>query len=198
VWLAALVAGWGLLAMDAARADKLYKWTDPDGNVHYTDHAPIPAEAMKQERKRFGDKPTDVVLPYALQRAIKTYPVTLYNSDCGDACTKAAALLSQRGVPFSDKQARDAAAGQELKALTGGKLEVPVLKLGNQVLRGFEEGAWNHALDAAGYPRAGILPPNVAVKATPAKPEPPKPEPSKPEAGKEEKPSQAPPADAAQ
>lgn len=193
VWLAALAVSWGLLAMDASQADTLYKWTDADGNVHYTDHEPTPAEAKKQERKRFGDKPTDVALSYALQRATKNFPLTLYNSDCGDACSKAAALLSQRGVPFSDKNARDAAAGEELKALTGGKLEVPVLKLGSQVLRGFEEGAWNQALNAAGYPRTGLLPPKVAVKTTPAKPEA-----SKPEPGKEEKPSQTPPANAAQ
>jgi hypothetical protein len=182
--LGALIAVGGLLAIVAAQADKLYKWTDPEGNVHYTDHAPIPAEAKKQERKRFGDKPTDVPLPYALQRATKNFPVTLYTSDCGDACVKGAALLSQRGVPFTEKNARDTAAGDELKALTGGKLEVPVLKLGTQVVRGYEEGAWNQALDAAGYPRTAVIAPRVTAKTSAPKREPAKAEAAKPDAPK--------------
>lgn len=186
IWLPALIVSCALFGIDAAHADKLYKWTDSDGNVHYTDHPP-PSEAKKQEQKRFGDKPTDVALPYSLQQAVKNFPATLYNSDCGDACSKAAALLSQRGVPFSDKNAREAAAGEELKALTGGKLEVPVLKLGTQVLRGFEEGAWNQALDAAGYPRTAVIQPKVAAKSAAAKPSAAKPEP-----GKDEKAVEAP------
>ena len=183
-WLPALMVSCALGSAGLAEADKLYKWTDSDGNVHYTDQPP-PAEAKKLEQKRFGDKPTDVALPYALQQATKNFPVTLYNSDCGDACTKAAALLSQRGVPFSDKNAREPAVGDELKALTGGKLEVPILKLGTQVLRGFEEGQWNQALDAAGYPRAGILPPSVAAKSA-------APKQAKADAKKEEKAAEAP------
>jgi glutaredoxin len=188
-WLPALVLSCGLLVLAAAQADKLYKWTDAEGNVHYTDHAPTPAEATRQERKQFGDKPTDVPLPYALQQAIKNFPVTFYTAaDCGDACSKAAALLVKRGVPFTEKNARDAGAGEELKALTGGNLEVPLLKLGSQVLRGFEKAGWNQALDAAGYPSTAVVPPKVAdkgLKAQLAKPQSPK----SPAPGKEEKPA---------
>jgi uncharacterized protein DUF4124 len=180
IWLPALIVSCALFGIDAVHADKLYKWTDSEGNVHYTDHPP-PSEAKTQEQKRFGDKPNDVALPYSLQKAMKDFPATLYTTDCGDGCSKAAALLSQRGVPFSQKNPREAAAGEELKALTGGKLEVPVLKLGSQVLRGFEEGGWNQALDAAGYPRTALVPPKVATKSTAAKPA------AKPEPGKNEK-----------
>jgi glutaredoxin len=188
-WLLALVLSCGLLVLAAAEADKLYKWTDADGNVHYTDHAPTPDEARTQERKQFGDKPTEVALPYALQRAIKNFPVTFYTApDCGDACSQAAALLAKRGVPFTEKNARDAAGGEELKALNSGKLEVPLLKLGSQVLLGFEEAGWNQALDAAGYPSTAVVPPKVAdkgVKSQPSKPQ----SPRSPEPGKEEKPA---------
>ncbi len=197
--ISALLMSCLILGGGAARADKLFKWTDAEGNVHYTDQQPTPKEAKKQERRRFGDKPNDVALPYVLQRAIKNYPVTLFNSDCGDACTKAAALLAQRGVPYMDKNARDAAAGEELKALIGGKLEVPVLKLGNQVMRGFEEGAWNQALDAAGYPRTAVLPPKLVAKGTAvAKSTAPSTEPAKDEkaAAKGDKPIEAPARDA--
>ena len=161
------------VAAAPAAAGKLYKWTDKDGNVHYTDQPP-PSEAKASERKQFGDKPAaDGSLPYALQQAVKSFPVTLYNSDCGDACSKASAFLSKRGVPVTEKNARDAAIAEELKALTGGKLEVPVLKIGSQVVRGYEEGSWNNALDAAGYPKSSMLPAgvaNTAAKLPAAKP----------------------------
>jgi len=161
------------LAAGPAAAGKLYKWTDKDGKVHYTDQPP-PSEAKASERKQFGDKPApDASLPYALQQAVKNFPVTLYSSDCGDACSKASALLSKRGVPITEKNASDPAAGEELKALTGGKLEVPVLKIGGQMLRGYEEGSWNTALDAAGYPKSSVLPAgvaNTAAKPPAAKP----------------------------
>jgi glutaredoxin len=145
------------LAAGPVVAGKLYKWTDQDGNVHYTDQPP-PPNAKASERKKFGDTPPDVPLPYSLKKAIKDFPITLYSSDCGEACTKASALLSQRGIPFTEKNAREPAAAEELKALTGGKLEVPVMKLGSQVVRGYEEGTWNNALDAAGYPSSPVGP----------------------------------------
>jgi len=163
-----------LLAVSAgsACAGELYKWVDKDGKVHYTDQPPG-QDVKAQERRKFGDKPGTVPLSYSLQVAMKNFPVTLYNADCADACPKAAALLKQRGVPFTDKSARDPVFAEELKALTGGKLLVPVLKVGKQVLTGFEEGAWNTTLDAAGYPSAGTAAaraPTTTAKAPQPKP----------------------------
>jgi hypothetical protein len=170
--LAALALSWALGAADTALADKLYKWTDAEGNIHYTDHAPTPAEAKTQERKRFGDKPTEVSIPYALQRALKKYPVTVYTADCGEGCTKAAALLDKRGVPYTEKNARDPAVADELKAINGGKVEVPFMKVGTSTVRGFEEGAWNESLDAAGYPSSSVIPTKALAKKDPVKAEP--------------------------
>ena len=163
--LLALAVGW-------ASAGELYKWVDKDGKVHYTDQPPV-QEVKAQERRKFGDKPGTAQVSYALQVATKNFPVTLYNADCADACPKASALLKRRGVPFTDKSARDPVAAEELKALTGGKLLVPVLKVGKQVLTGFEEGAWNSVLDTAGYPNmamAAIRPPPSTAKPPQAKP----------------------------
>jgi glutaredoxin len=172
------------LAAGSAAAGNLYKWTDKDGNVHYTDQLP-PPDAKVLERKKFSDTPADAPSSsYALQQAIKNFPVTLYNADSCDACTKASTFLTQRGVPFAEKNARDATVAKELKALTGGKLEVPVMQLGSQVIHGYEEGSWKMALDAAGYPSSSPVP---AATATPKpgaaqKPQPPKTQTPKPEA----------------
>jgi glutaredoxin len=165
-----------VLAVGPVVAGNLYKWVDKDGNLHYTDQPP-PPEAKTAEQKKFGDKGSDAPVSYALQQALRNFPVTLYSAadKCGDPCNKASALLSQRGVPFTYKDAQDAAAGEELKALTGGKVEVPVMKLGSQVVRGYEEGAWNAALDAAGYPKWAATPTRAATGAAKAAPAPTKP-----------------------
>jgi hypothetical protein len=67
------------------------------------------------------------------------------------------------------------------KKLTNGNLEVPTLFVGRELLKGYEEGAWDAALDNAGYPRsvagarpapkpasAPVKPPAAEPNATPA------------------------------
>jgi hypothetical protein len=156
-----------LLASADAAADRLYRWVDADGRVHYTDQLPPPT-ARNAERKRLGDKPPEQGLPYAVQEAKRKFPVAVYTAeDCGDPCKEAIAYLAKRGVPHARKDARDPAAGEALMKLTGGKLEVPVATVGSTVLRGYEEGAWGRALDAAGYPRSAVLPPAATTSPGP-------------------------------
>jgi glutaredoxin len=148
----------------------LYKWTDADGKVHYTDQPP-PAEAKTTERKRFGDKPTAATLPYTVADAVRKFPVKLYTAaQCGDACKQAIAYLAKRGVPYDTLDAADPKVQESLGKLTGGKLEVPVMTIGTDVVRGYEEGAWQRALDAAGYPSSAMVPPAAAPKPAAAKP----------------------------
>ena len=134
-----------------------YKWVDADGKVHYSDQPPPPG-ARKSERKQLGDKPGEVALPYVLQQAMKNFPVTIFVYDCGDGCNRARALLVRRGVPHTIKDPMVPDVRQELKKATGGEEVVPVLKVGRRVLRGFEEGQWNAALDDAGYPKTALVP----------------------------------------
>jgi glutaredoxin len=86
--------------------------------------------------------------------AAKNFPVTLYITDCGNACTKAREHLTKRGVPFNEKDAGTPEVQTELKKLIGA-LEVPVLAVGTITrLKGYDPAAWNAALDEAGYPKS--------------------------------------------
>jgi hypothetical protein len=161
-----------IAAAGALQAGELYRWVDQDGKVHYTDQPP-PPQARSAERKRLGDRPGDGPVSYALQQAMKNYPVTLYVAEgCGDGCKAAVAYLHRRGVPFTQKDGREDA--DALKALTGGVLEVPLATVGSNVLRGYQENAWKTALDAAGYPSTAVRPARPAPagqkQATPASP----------------------------
>jgi glutaredoxin len=105
------------------------------------------------QRKNFRNGPTEAVeLPYATRVASRNFPVTIYTSpDCGSPCDRARALLVRRAVPFREVSLVTPQDADELKNLSG-KNDVPTLAVGTQVQVGFQDGAYNGMLDAAGYP----------------------------------------------
>jgi glutaredoxin len=162
-----------LLGAACAASAQLYRWTDDKGRVHVTDTPPPPTAT--DVRKRAADTgPATAVssnLPYAVQLAAKTYPVTLYTApDCAP-CGTARALLNQRGVPFSEVSVTGEKESDQLRKAVG-SLAVPSILVGSSVQKGFEPGTYNALLDDAGYPRAGIVPPRKQAEPKPAPPAP--------------------------
>ena len=139
-------------------AQTLYRWVDKDGRVHYSQQKPPPSEAKTVEQRRLGPAPAaqpgtggSGQIPFAIQQAMTNYPVILYTSpSCKSGCPEARALLQKRGVPFREVSVFEPATNDFLKKIAGEAL-VPTLTVGSQVLKGFEEGAFNEALDTAGY-----------------------------------------------
>jgi glutaredoxin len=119
-------------------------------------------------------------VPLALQQPMRDFPVTLYSSsECAEPCALARAHLNKRGIPFTETPIRDGI--DELKRLAPGASQVPALRVGGQVLSGFEAQAYDGALDSAGYPRAGVLAPRAQRAPAEAGEGPPKPEAAKPD-----------------
>jgi glutaredoxin len=143
----------------AAGAQQLYRWTDDKGRVHVTD-TPPPASARNVKRPKPTPEGIASQPPYALEHAMKSYPVTLYTSpSCKEACQDARTLLNKRAVPFKEVQVfADEPSHEELKKVSGAS-EVPTLVVGRSVHRGYQAAAYDALLDAARYPRAGLLPP---------------------------------------
>jgi glutaredoxin len=163
--LVALVA----MLLAASAAAQVYRWIDEQGRVRYSDTPPPPTA---KEKKRFG--PTQQERSRAANKALagaaEKFPLTLYSSPtCTEACTAARAALNKRGVPFREVQVWDEETNQELKRVSGGN-EVPVLMVGERAaVKGFEQAQYDHALDAAGYPKPGDVP--SASQDAPAAPE---------------------------
>ena len=165
------------IAASAALAQStVYRWVDKDGKVHFSD-SPPPADARQSSQKTMGGGYVERELPYGVQQAMKKNPVTLYTApSCGEPCGSARNLLSERGIPFTERNAGGSAAVQkDLKELVGG-LEVPVLVIGGNPIKGYDNGQWSLALDDAGYPRTrapGQAPTQGLQQASPAPQAPP-------------------------
>ena len=157
-----------LLATSLSAGAQMYRWTDSTGKTHYTDTAP-PASARDVERRDGMEGNTSsgsTAEPHALQEARKKSPVKLYSTPGCEACDAARSLLNARGVPFSEVSVADADSAADLKKTVGSN-SVPALIVGGTVQRGFEEGLYQRTLDAAGYPKPGILPARNQVEPKP-------------------------------
>jgi len=140
---------------------QLYRWTDKSGNTHFTDTPPPPgAKNVQKQRPAAGGGAEAAGLPFALQQAMKSAPVTLYTTPGCEGCGEARKLLNARGIPFKEVSVNSEAQLAELKNAVGSN-SVPAMIVGSNVLKGFEEGQYHAALDDAGYPRAGILRPRA-------------------------------------
>lgn len=165
--LAAVLAA----AATADAATNVYRWVDKNGKVHFSDTPPPPEEVRDVTQKEMGGASVEESsLPYATQMAKKRNPVTIYTAkDCGPPCDRGRDLLSNRGVPFTEKNAMANNADLDaLRKMTGGSGEVPFLIVGEQKIKGYDEDAWNSALDGAGYPRTRL--PGQPVAASGAQP----------------------------
>jgi glutaredoxin len=147
------------LMLAASAHAQLYKWVGPDGKVTYSD-TPPPRTASKVETKSLSDSTVSTSgFPFELAEAVKGNPVTLYTSaDCAP-CNDGRKLLTARGIPFSEKTVTSKDDIAKFRQLDSeGKM--PLLMVGRNRERGFEAGAWNGVLTAAGYPQTSKLPRN--------------------------------------
>ena len=147
------------VASAASTAMAQYKVTDPTGGVTYTDR--LPAQADRQRVQSLGlagaiASPVDA-LPYELRQPARQFAVTLYTMPGCSACDNGRYYLRKRGIPFAEKSIASGADREAFEKLNLGS-EVPVLRIGQQVLRNFSEAAWAADLDLAGYPATSKLP----------------------------------------
>ena len=149
-----------------AQTAQVYRYTDTDGRIVYSDRAP-PAAAKNIQPKRLGANYIETSeLPIATQQATERFPVTLYTYDCGGICASAEALLNRRGVPYTTVNVTEGANAAKLQSISG-EQRVPVLQIGDKVEKGFLDSRWQAALDEAGYPKT----PPARRASTPRSPE---------------------------
>jgi len=164
--LPSLACGVLLLAASAVALGQ-YKVVGPDGRITYTDRASEatrdavrvqPVRAATEYAGSAGLSPSVASgLPYALRQVAERFPVTLYTRAGCAVCDRGRGALRQRGIPFAERTVDTEADVQALQRIEGLR-EVPLLRIGAQQLRGYNEPEWSSYLDAAGYPAASQLP----------------------------------------
>lgn len=147
------------LASPWAQAQQVYRIVGPDGKVTFSDRAPLTAsDARVSETAAKGTGGAGAAgLPFELRQAAQKYPVLLYTGDGCGTCDTARSLLSNRGIPFSEKTITTAQDAEALKRLSG-ETALPSLSIGSQQLKGFSDVEWTQFLNAAGYPAKSVLP----------------------------------------
>lgn len=157
-----------LLAAVPASAQAVYRIVAPDGKVTFSDKPPV-ANAGAPASGVAGKTPelAAAVLPLELRQAVNKYPVVLYTASNCAPCGSGRALLSRRGVPFTEKTVNTAEDADALQRISGGN-SLPFLTIGGQHIKGYSDSEWTQFLDAAGYPKTSVLPSTYrSVSATP-------------------------------
>ena len=165
-----------------AHAQTIYRIVGADGKVTFSDKPPVSVNQGKVAGTGVGaaGAAASSSLPFELRQVASKYPVTLYTSpDCAP-CSAGRSLLISRGVPYSERTVTTNEDAAALQRLTG-ENSLPVLTIGSQRVRGYSDVEWTSYLDAAGYPKASMMPsgyrnPPAAPLVTVQRPADPKPE----------------------
>ena len=157
-------------------AQNVYRIVGTDGKVTFSDKPPVEANAKTSlGTASSGGGNVSSQLPFELRQVAQKYPVTLYTGDNCSPCQSARAMLSSRGVPFTEKTVNTNDDAQALQRLSGDN-SLPFATIGGQQLKGYSDSEWTQFLNAAGYPatsilsanyRQGAATPMVAVSAAP-------------------------------
>ncbi len=135
---------------------QLYKWTDADGKVTYSDMPP-PNSAVKVETKSLSSADSNVALPFELAAAAKNSPVVFYSATTCAPCDDGRNYLKQNGIPFSEKTVNTNADFDKFRKISGGS-NLPYLIIGKVKILGFNSSDWRSNLTQAGYPESSMLP----------------------------------------
>jgi glutaredoxin len=170
-----------LLVTMGAQAQTVYRIVGADGRVTFSDKPPVSSDNVTATGR--GGKALELgngTLPFELRQVTTRYPVTIYTSANCAPCGAGRNLLSNRGVPFTERTINTAEDTDALIRISG-ENALPFLTIGGQKIKGFADAEWTQFLDAAGCPAGTKLPGNyrnppaaplVAVQKPSAEPKP--------------------------
>jgi glutaredoxin len=143
----------------AAQAQAVYRIVGPDGKVTFSDKPPVAATGKSTPTVNLVSpgQAEQTNLPLDVRQVVAKFPVTLYVSSNCAPCDSGRNLLSNRGVPFTEKTVTTAEDGDALQKLSG-NTSLPFLTIGGQHISGFMASEWASYLSAAGYPEQSKLP----------------------------------------
>jgi len=142
-----------------AQAQAVYRAVGPDGRVTFSDRPPPDAARGTTAAAGTGAAAGSGLgaLPFELRQVATRFPVTLYTGNNCGPCASGKAMLTSRGVPFSERTVTTPEDSEALQRLASDN-SLPLLTVGGQQIKGYSDAEWTQFLDAAGYPRSSVLP----------------------------------------
>lgn len=125
-----------LLWLPVAASAEVYKWTDAQGRVHFSDkRGHKNAEVVKVRVNSYQHVSYSTVFPSAKATA-DSRQVILYGTEWCGHCKNARRYFQEKGIAYRDLDIeKDAAAKRDFEAMDG--RGVPVILVGNQRMNGF-------------------------------------------------------------
>jgi glutaredoxin len=159
--LAPLLLTWLATGQSMVQAQAVYRIVGEGGKVTFSDKPPLAAAGKVTPTVNLvvPGQAEQVNLPLEVRQVAAKFPVTLYVSGNCAPCDSGRNLLSNRGVPFTEKTVSTAEDGEAFQKLSGGT-SLPLLTIGGQHISGFLASEWAQYLNAAGYPEQSKLPAN--------------------------------------
>jgi glutaredoxin len=113
----------------------VYKWTDENGRIHYSDTPPATVKASKLKLQSHTG-------PVQVSKAVDfDQGVTLYTASWCGVCKRAKAFLRERNIPFTEWDVEKTDYGAYKYRELGGQ-GVPLITLGSKVMTGFDPDAF--------------------------------------------------------
>ena len=129
----------------------VYKWTDAQGRVHYSDDPPPEAKAQQIKVKINSIQGPAVVSTLRGGAAAKAKDsVRIYTAVWCGYCKKAKAHLAAKGIPYDEVDVEASERGHSEFVQLGGR-GVPLILVGNQRMDGFDAGRLDAMLAVAGW-----------------------------------------------
>jgi glutaredoxin len=151
----------GLTFGHSAQAQAVYRIVGEGGKVTFSDKPPLAASGKVTPTVNLvvPGQAEQINLPLEVRQVTAKFPVTLYVSSSCAPCDSGRNLLSNRGVPFTEKTVSTPEDGEAFQKLSGGT-SLPFLTIGGQHISGYLASEWSQYLNAAGYPEQSKLPAN--------------------------------------
>jgi glutaredoxin len=131
---------------------QLYKWTDDQGVIHYSDKAPPKGTAKTVDVRvnSYSGAATVSTTGAPSAAAGAKAPVKMLATAWCGYCARARAYLNSRGITFQELDVEKSAQGkQEYRALKG--RGVPIILVGDQRMNGYDQGRLEAMLRAGGH-----------------------------------------------
>lgn len=138
------------LALAPAAQAGVYKWTDEQGRVHYSDTPPAKGKAEEVKVRINSYTGPAVVSKAPAGPAATSKEVVIYSAAWCGYCKKAKAYMDSKGVRYREVDVETDAGGREEFAKLGGR-GVPVILVGENRMDGFDQARLEAMLKAAGH-----------------------------------------------